>query len=458
LFVAGIPNADGRSNPCHVDVIETLYAFGMDIDRATCHTTDHSQDSLADKLSALFQSSELFGHGNDQPESKANESGAQCASTSSPFELPPLALTQSGPASAGDKEQSIDASMAKLEPVVGKAKLSEVMTHMANFPQSEKGDFLRSLNSIMEDASKASDLATRVSNLATRASDLPTRKLMVNEVIDQVDHPEKIKQGYKGTCGLAAVEIDVAASRPDVYARAVAQWSKLIDHGSSKGNDVSAALHNPNLIIDRDDASHHRSLVSRVFQNGAINLMLAGSGKRYESFTPAEAPEIKTKDGSFKPERDSGERVLDSTGKVLTWDGVSAEDQADLLSKLTSKHFTPGKIYPTSADDLAGKLKDELAKSNTPTNLELHSVLGAHAITVVKVGDQNHSPDVFYLNSASGDKKVLHISAEKLYDSTIDGDDVVRIGSTEVIDGLTFRKPYKLPADAKPFVSIVHAD
>jgi hypothetical protein len=50
------------------------------------------------------------------------------------------------------------------------------------------------------------------------------------------------------------------------------------------------------------------------------------------------------------------------------------------------------------------------------------------------------------------------MSAQKLYDTTIDGDDVVRIGNTEEIDGLTFRKPYKLPANASPFVSVVHGD
>jgi hypothetical protein len=419
----------------------------MDIDRATCHTTDHSQDGLASKLSAWFQSSGISGHASEQSQSKANDSSTQCGSAgsaSSPFDLPPLVLTHGGHTSAGDQQQSIDASLSKLVPIVGKAKLSEVITHMAKFPQSEKSDFLRSLNSIIEDDSKTSELATK--------------KLMVNELIDQVDHPEKIKQGRKGTCGLAAVEIDMAESRPDVYARAVEQWSKLIDHGASKANDVSAAMHNPNLIIDRDDVTHHRSLVSRVFQNGAINLMLAGSGKRYESFTPAEAPEIDTKEGSFKPDGDSGERVLDSTEKVFTWQGVTAEDQANLLTKLTSKHFIPDKIYPTSADDLSAKLRTELAKSQTPVNLELLSVLGAHAITVVKVGDQRQSPDIFYLNSATSDKKLLQMSAQKLYDSTIDGEDVVRIGNAEVIDGLTFRKPYKLPAEAKPFVSLVHAN
>ena len=389
----------------------------------------------------------MSGHANDQTRSEATDRFTQCSSTgsaSSPFDLPPLVLTQGGHASAGDQQQSIDASLSKLEPIVGKAKLSEVMTHLAKFPQNEKSDFLQSLNSIIEGGSKTSALATK--------------KLMVNELIDQVDHPEKIKQGRKGTCGMAAVEIDMAASRPDVYARTVEQWSKLIDLGSSKADDVSTVMHNPNLIIDRDDATHHRSLVSRVFQNGAINLMLAVSGKRYESFTPAEAPEIKTKDGSFKPDEDSGERVLDSTGKVLTWEGVTAEDQANLLTKLTSKHFIPDKIYPTSADDLSAKLRTELAKSQTPVNLELFTVLGAHAITVVKIGDQSQSPDVFYLNTGSSDKKLLQMSAQKLYDSTINGDDVVRIGDAEVIDGYTFRKPYKLAANAKPFVSIVHAN
>jgi hypothetical protein len=416
----------------------------MDIDRQTCHRTDQSREGLADKLSALFQNSGLFGRTGDQTKLKADNNTAQCAARSSAFELPPLMLTRGGYLSANDQQQSIDASISKLEPVVGKTKLAEAMTHMAKLPQIEKSNFLRSLNSIMEGDAKTSNL--------------PTRKLMVNELIDQVDHPEKIKQGYKGTCGLAAVEIDLAASRPDLYAGAVAQWSNLIDYGSSKGNDVSAVLQNPNLIIDRDDASHHRSLVSRVFQNGAINLMLAGTGKRYESFTPEEAPEIKTKDGSFKPTDDSGERVLDSTGKVENWQGVSAEDQANLLTQLTAKHFIPDKIYPRSADDLSAQLRTELTTTQTPVNLELFSVQGAHAITVVKIGDQSRSPDVFYLNSGAADRKVLHMSAQKLYDSTIDGDDVVRVGNAEVIDGLTFRKPYKLPKDAKPFVSIVHSN
>jgi hypothetical protein len=416
----------------------------MTNDRASCHSSDHNQDSLADKLGALFQSSGLFGLTGEQNKSKTIEHSTPCVAANSPFALPALELTETGKAGNGDHQKIIDDSVSKLEPVVGHEKLSEALSHFAKLPQTEKEDFLRSLNAIVDDDSKTSNLATK--------------RLIANELIDQVNHPEKIKQGFKGTCGLAAVEIDIAASRPDIYARAVARWSKMIDTTASTKDDVATALHYPNMIIDRDDESHHRTLVSRIFQTGAANLMLAGSGKRYESFTSAEAPEIKTPEGPFKPDRDTGERVLDSTGKVLTWEGVSLEEQAALLTELTERHFTADKIYPTSPEDLVAKLRGQLAKTDTPINLPLHSVEGAHAITVVKIGDQNQSADVFYLNTASSNKRLLRMSAQKLYDTTIDGDDVVRIGNTEEIDGLTFRKPYKLPANASPFVSVVHGD
>jgi hypothetical protein len=457
----------------------------MSNDRAICNSTEHRQDSLADKLSALFGSRVWSTHMDaHKSESGASKSArdSDCQQESSPFALPRLEISEPassrnsrGATSSGNLVSSLDAvplragvalrdsvplrdeapslelpsenfnkSIAILQNAVGSKRVSENQSHLALLPQVEKDEFVHSLVAILDSDSKKFEVATR--------------KLIVSEIIDQVDHPEKIKQGYKGTCGLASVEVDIAASHPDVYARAVERWSKLVDTSAPGSRDtVSEALHNPNVIIDRDDKSHHRTLVSRIFQTGAVNLMLAGTGKRYENFSPSEAPAIKTPDGSFKPDHDTGERIIDSSGKVLTWDGVSAEEQAALLTRLSAQKFIPDRIYPGSPDDLAAKLKAELMKSDIPINMQLHSVLGDHAITVLKVGDQKQPTDVFYLNTATSEPKVLRISAQKLFDATIDGDDVVRIGSAQEIDGLTFRKAYKLPVNAKPFVSVVHA-
>lgn len=298
--------------------------------------------------------------------------------------------------------------------------------------------------------------------LRNDSSAIPDKKLrdrLVADVVHQIAHPESIRQGEKGTCGLATSELLLATNRPDAYATAIADWIHQGRLVFDQGNVVEKASDPARYqdLLRYDDGNKERSLASKVFQTAAANLVESGKGFTYNDYNPAAAPLIDYESGKAKPDNDSGERLTDAHGRVLPWSGLTNEDQLYLLKTVTGNNYQIDKLYGESSSDLASQLKAGFDANHSPMIVSLNYVEGGHAIAIVDIGDDADKDSIRYVNTATSSGQSHRLSTSSLFDASVEGKDVVRLGSPHTLDGYVYREPAPLAHAERHYVEVLHA-
>ncbi len=184
------------------------------------------------------------------------------------------------------------------------------------------------------------------------------RQHLVEQVAHQIAHPESIKQGTKGTCGLASTEFELAQKHPDKYAHYLADLATKGEVTTDGGGhlklppDLVNATNKKGEYGPQDDGNPERSLASKIFQSAAANRVL--ENRAAEKNPPEDAPTYDTqKPGTkypqviqiadtakeYRPSEDTGERIVHPNGKVEQWDGIDHTEMVKLNSELTGDKY-----------------------------------------------------------------------------------------------------------------------
>jgi|GEM_PF-4385501 len=258
-----------------------------------------------------------------------------------------------------DNQKPLDAEQKKLgdahkalrenEHKLAESRFSEDLKEIDKLPQAKREAITNALTQIANDSGGAPNHLTA-----------DQRKLLIEETVHQLAHPEAIKQGNKGTCGLASTEAELAKNHPEQYAKYV---SDLATRGVTKTADGRELRIQSDLInttdkhgqpVQHDDGNPKRSFISKIFQSAAANRVLED---RALAASPAEAPatydtqrpaskyplELSAANVSGKGDitttEDTGERIVHKDGKVEHWNGVDADEISKLTSELTGQRY-----------------------------------------------------------------------------------------------------------------------
>src|SRR5262249_32971457 len=108
------------------------------------------------------------------------------------------------------------------EEKIAEAKFSDDLKEIDKLPKEKREAVYKALEQIANDAGGPPNKLSP-----------EERQKLVEQVAHQIAHPESIKQGNKGTCGLASSEFELAQKHPEKYARYVADLA-------SKGETATA--------------------------------------------------------------------------------------------------------------------------------------------------------------------------------------------------------------------------
>jgi len=157
--------------------------------------------------------------------------------------------------------------------------------------------------------------------MPTGLAESPGRTRLVGELVRNLDTPDRINQGHKGTCSVACVEAWLSEVQPAEYARLVAELMDLDGEGRLLNGEV----------ISRDEdrlawgeAEARRSPASRLFQVAAME------------YAYPDLDYCNLADGQFSDDgSDTGTGLgLDAFDRLLEgltgtrWDRLSRSDQA----------------------------------------------------------------------------------------------------------------------------------
>jgi len=211
------------------------------------------------------------------------------------------------------------------------------------------------------------------------------RRLQVaRDLVNQIAHPEEIKQITPGTCACATAEKQLARNNPEVYARAVADWATgTAFKGTTIGGQALAA-------IKDDDRGERGSLASKIFQAGAMQLYLdqvaKPAGGEYRIVKPGTSP---IPPGAL-PSEDTGDRIVGRDGKMREWQGLNPDEERKLLNVLTGgDNYVDRKVRVASErpEDMEKVLQSAIKYHRGPITTSIDKGGGGHAVTVSDVKD-----------------------------------------------------------------------
>jgi hypothetical protein len=330
-------------------------------------------------------------------------------------------------AAEGHKLNDARKALRENENKLAESKFSDDLKTIDKLPKDQRDAIYNSLEQITRDGGGAPN------NLSA-----DQRKQLVEETAHQIANPEAIKQGNKGTCGLASTEMELAKSHPDKYAQYVADLATKGVAKTPDGRDLHVQADLINVtdkkgnLVPQDDGNPVRSLSSKIFQSAAANRILED---RAQSANPPESPatydtqrpgskypiemgEINANGkGDVTSPDDTGERIVHKDGKVEHWDGVDAGEISKLTSELTGQKYEAqsiinGRDMSKPAQEAAAE-KDFIAaaeKTGLPMKVNL-TVLkgdftgmnneGGHEVVVTRIEPGTPSM-VYYENTAGG--------------------------------------------------------
>jgi len=267
------------------------------------------------------------------------------------------------------------------------------------------------------------------------------RQHLVEQLAHQVAHPESIKQGIKGTCGIASTEMELAKNHPEKYAQYLAD---LATKGETTTPDGRKLKIDPGMInttdkdghlVPQDDKNPQRSLASKIFQTAGANMILED---RAAAKTPPETPskyvseepgtnkypvpieigvttQASTRD--FRPSEDTGERIIAPDGTPSQWDGVDHSEIEKLSSTLTGEKYEAQPVVkgrdlkdPEQAAAAQKDFLDIVEKNGLPVKVSITTqkgdftgmnAEGGHELVITKV-DKGPPAMVYYENTAGG--------------------------------------------------------
>jgi hypothetical protein len=328
---------------------------------------------------------------------------------------------------AADKLKEARNELRKNEEKIAESKFGEDLKEIDKLPEAKREAVYKAMEQVANDAGGPPNKLSP-----------EQRKELVEQMAHQIAHPESIKQGNKGTCGLACTEFELASKHPEKYAAMVADLatkgetitadgrplkvsSELINHTNRKGE-----------FVEHDDGNPERTLTSKIFQSAAANRVLENEAR---AKTPPEAPatydtqrpgtkypievaEVNpNKNTDFRPSEDSGERIVAADGTVTHWEGVTNEDIAKVTSDFTGEQYEAKPIVqgrdmkdPTQEAAAEKDFIDIAENTGLPLKASITTMKGdfsgmnaegGHEVIVTRI-DKGPPAMVYYDNTAGG--------------------------------------------------------
>lgn len=242
------------------------------------------------------------------------------------------------------------------------------------------------------------------------------RSELARSLAHQIAHPESITQGGKRGAVTASAERMMATTRPDDYARMVADLAVDGKYTTRDGKTVKVQMTRDGFLDGKSDDYHQRTLTSELFQNAATNIALEREGKTYRSY-PADAPELKPAPAGVDPLLDTGERVVDREGRVTAFEGLNPEQRKALLGSLGVDGHDLGSV--SSAKELVDAWNARQDK-NAPLTIAVgvpnekyhfwqqwHTSPEVnrqhHVLTITHIDTSTDPPMVYFDNTAGGE-------------------------------------------------------
>jgi len=259
------------------------------------------------------------------------------------------------------------------------------------------------------------------------------KKELVTNLAHQIAYPESIKQGNKGTCGLASTELELAKGHPDKYAQIVADLATKGVANTADGRQMKIQSDLINVkdkdgnLVPHDDSNHERSMVSKIFQSSAANRVLEDRAQNGDTLTydtqrpgskyPIEIGEINLAGkGDVHSADDTGERIVHKDGTVEMWNGVDASEIAKLTSDITGGQYEAVPIVKgrdlskaeqekaAEADFIAAAEKNGLpmkvSVTMTKGDFTGMNAEGGHELVVTRI--EKGSPNMVYFDNTAG--------------------------------------------------------
>ncbi len=245
------------------------------------------------------------------------------------------------------------------------------------------------------------------------------RAELARSLAHQIAHPESISQGGKRAAVMASAERQMAGTRPDEYARMVADLAVDGKYTTRDRSAVRVQRTRDGFLEGKTDSYNQRTLTSELFQSAAANIVLEREGKTYKSYAAGEwaqhggAPTPVP--AGVDPSLDLGERVTDREGRVSGFDGLNKDQRKVLLGKLGLEGNDAGTI---SSERELVEAWNSRADKNAPLTIaitvpkeryhfwqEWHKspeVDPSHHILTITHIDTTRNPAVIYFDNTAG--------------------------------------------------------